>query len=77
MYEYLKPGEEVTFQGLMDIKLIIEEVIESRGNVKCKYYDDNLKRYIKLTLPADSLIPVKKNNSSKNRNISAIRRKTA
>jgi hypothetical protein len=76
MYEYLKPGEEVTFQGLLDIKLIIEEVNEARGNVRCKYYDDNLKKYIKLTLPADSLIPAKK-NASKNRNISAIRRRTA
>jgi hypothetical protein len=76
MYEYLKPGEEVTFQGLRDIKLIVVEVNETRANVRCKYFDDNLKKYIKLTLPADSLTPTRQ-NASKNRNISAIRRKTA
>jgi hypothetical protein len=76
MYEYLKPGEEVTFQGLMDIKLIVEEVNEIRGNVRCKYYDDNLKRFIKLTLPADSLLPCKK-EAPKKRNITVIRRRTA
>ena len=57
MYEFLKVGEEVTFQSLHDIKLIVEEVNEFKGNVRCKYFDENLKRYIKLTLPADSLIP--------------------
>lgn len=59
MYEFLKVGEEVTFQSLHDIKLIIEEVNEFKGNVRCKYFDENLKRYIKLTLPADSLVPCK------------------
>jgi len=57
MYEFLKVGEEVTFQSLHDIKLIVEEVNEFKGNVRCKYFDENLKRYIKLTLPADSLTP--------------------
>jgi hypothetical protein len=60
MYEFLKVGEEVTFQCLHDIRLIVEEINEFKGNVRCKYYDDNLKRYIKLTLPAESLIPVRK-----------------
>lgn len=59
MYEFLKVGEEVTFQSLLDIRLIVEEVNEFKGNVRCKYYDDNLKRFIKLTLPADSLRPCK------------------
>ena len=57
MYDFLKVGDEVTFPGLLDIKLIIEEVRENRGNVRCKYYDDHLKRFIKLTLPADALVP--------------------
>jgi hypothetical protein len=57
MYEFLKVGDEVTFQSLRDIKLIVEEVNEFKGNVRCKYYDENLKRYIKLTLPAESLVP--------------------
>ena len=57
MCDFLKVGEEVTFRGLMDIKLIVEGVNEVRGNVRCKYYDDHLKRYIKLTLPAESLMP--------------------
>ena len=57
MYDFLKAGDEVTFPGLMDIKLIVEEVHENRGNVRCKYYDDHLKRFIKLTLPADALVP--------------------
>ena len=60
MYGLLKVGEEVTFPGLLDIRLIVEEVYENKGNVRCKYYDDHLKRYIKLSLPADSLIPVRK-----------------
>ncbi|HEY4286809.1 MAG TPA: hypothetical protein VGN00_06885 [Puia sp.] len=59
MYDFLKVGDEVTFPGLLDIKLIIEEVRENRGNVRCKYYDDHLKRFIKLTLPADALVPCK------------------
>lgn len=57
MYEYLKPGEEVTFQSLLDLRLIVEEVNERRGNVRCKYYDENLGKFIKLTLPAESLVP--------------------
>jgi len=60
MYHFLKAGAEVTFQRLHDIKLIVEEFNEHKGNVRCKYYDENLKRFIKLTLPAESLIPVKK-----------------
>ncbi len=60
MYEFLKVGEEVTFQCLHDIRLIIEEINEFKGNVRCKYYDDNLGRFIKLTLPAESLTPVRK-----------------
>ena len=57
MYDFLKVGEEVTFPGLLDIKLIVEEVRENRGSVKCKYYDDHLRKFIKLTLPADALVP--------------------
>jgi hypothetical protein len=60
MYNLLKVGEEVTFPGLLDIRLIVEEVHENRGNVRCKYYDDHLKRYIKLTLPTDALVPCQK-----------------
>jgi len=60
MYDFLKVGEEVTFQCLHDIKLIVEEINEFKGNVRCKYYDENLKKFIKLTLPADSLVPVRK-----------------
>ncbi len=65
MYEYLKPGEEVTFQSLLDLRLIVEEVNERRGSVRCKYYDENLGKFIKLTLPADSLVPRKKASSMK------------
>ncbi len=57
MYEFLKVGEEVTFPGLLDIKLIIEEVYENKGIAKCKYYDEHLRKFIKLTLPAGALIP--------------------
>ena len=60
MYHFLKEGAEVTFQCLHDIKLIVEEFNEHKNNVRCKYYDENLKRFIKLTLPADSLIPAPK-----------------
>ncbi|HEY6900434.1 MAG TPA: hypothetical protein VI233_07320 [Puia sp.] len=60
MYDFLKVGDEVTFPGLLDIKLIVEEVHENRGNVRCKYYDDHLKKFIKLTLPADALVPSQK-----------------
>jgi hypothetical protein len=60
MYGMLKVGEAVTFPGLMNIKLIVEEVCENKGHVRCKYYDDLLKKFIKLTLPADSLMPIRK-----------------
>ena len=60
MYNLLQVGEEVTFPGLLDIRLIVDEVHENRGNVRCKYYDDHLKRYIKLTLPTDALVPCQK-----------------
>ena len=60
MYGILKVGEAVTFPGLIDIKLIVEEVYENKGYVRCKYYDDLLKKFIKLTLPADSLVPIPK-----------------
>lgn len=60
MYRYLTAGAEVTFQCLQDIKLIVEEYNEFKGNVRCKYYDENLKRFIKLTLPAESLTLVRK-----------------
>jgi len=56
MYNLLEVGEEVSFPGLIDIRLIVEEVHEVRGNVRCKYYDDHLRKYIKLTLPLDALI---------------------
>lgn len=60
MFGILKVGEEVTFPGLIDIRLIVEEVFENRGTVRCKYYDDHLQRFIKLTLPADALVPHRK-----------------
>ena len=60
MYDLLKVGEEVSFPGLLDIRLIVEEVHENRGSVRCKYFDDHLNRFIKLTLPADALRPVRK-----------------
>ncbi len=60
MYSHLKVGEEVSFPGLIDIRLIIEEVHENRGNVRCKYYDEHLKRYIRLTLPCNALVPISK-----------------
>jgi uncharacterized protein YodC (DUF2158 family) len=55
MCDFFKVGEEVTFLGLLDIRLIVEGVNEMRGNVRCKYFDDHLQRFIKLTLPAESL----------------------
>jgi hypothetical protein len=60
MYEFLKVGDEVRFPGLMDIRLIVEEVFESRRAVRCKYYDDHLKKFIRLTLPADALVSSRK-----------------
>jgi hypothetical protein len=56
MYNHLKTGEEVSFPGLLDIKLIVEEVHHSK--VRCKYYDDHLKKYIRVTFPADALVRV-------------------
>jgi hypothetical protein len=60
MYYQLKAGAEVTFQSLHDFKFIVEEFNEHAGNVRCKYYDENLKRYIRLTLPAEAVFPVPK-----------------
>ena len=60
MYDLLKVGEEVSFPGLLDIKLIVEEIYENQGSVRCRYYDEHLNRFIKLTLPADSLVPAKR-----------------
>ena len=60
MHANLKAGEEVTFPGLLDIKLIVDEVYENRGCVRCKYYDEHLKKFIKLTLPADALVRTRK-----------------
>ena len=57
MYDFFRVGEKVTFQSLSDLHLIVEGVNEANGGIRCKYYDDNLKRFIKLTLPAESLIP--------------------
>ena len=54
MCEHLKAGEEVSFPGLLDIKLIVEGV--RGGKVHCKYYDDHLGKYIKLTFPIDTLV---------------------
>jgi len=60
MTALLKVGDEVTFPGLLDIKLIVEEIYESKGSVRCKYYDDHLKKFIKLVLSADSLVLIRK-----------------
>lgn len=73
MFDFLKAGEEVTFPGLLDIKLIIVEYIELKGIAKCKYYDDNLKRFIKLTLPANSLVPRRKHVNVKKKTTPVIR----
>lgn len=54
MSDHLKVGEEVSFRGLLDIRLIVEEVHEFK--VRCKYYDDRLKKYIRLTVTSDALI---------------------
>jgi hypothetical protein len=56
-----KVGEEVTFRGLVDLRLIVEGVDEIRSSVRCKYFDDHLQRFIKLTLPAESLTSNDKN----------------
>jgi len=72
MYDFLKAGEEVTFPGLLDITLIVVEVNENRGNALCKYFDENLNRYIKLTLSVDSLVPNR--TPSKNQKTPVLRR---
>ena len=54
MYDDLKVGEEVSFPGLLDLRLIVEEVYDSK--VRCKYYDEHLKKYVRLTVPPDVLI---------------------
>ena len=64
MYGILKAGEAVTFPGLLDIKLIVDEIYENRGSVRCKYYDDLLKKFIKLTLPIDALVPIRKTSTT-------------
>ncbi len=56
MFDHLKIGEEVSFPGLMDIKLIVEEIND--GKVRCKYYDDHLQKYIRVTFPAEALTRV-------------------
>jgi uncharacterized protein YodC (DUF2158 family) len=66
MYDVLKVGEEVTFRGLLDIKLIVEEVYENSGSVRCRYFDDYLDKFITLTLPADALAPVRKAHKKTN-----------
>lgn len=65
MYADLKVGEEVTFPGLLDIKLIVEEIYENRESIRCKYYDDHLRKFIRLTFPADSLVPTRKPHTGK------------
>lgn len=59
MYNFFRIGEEVVFQSLSDILLIVEGVNEVNGGIRCKYFDENLNRYIKLTLPPESLVPHK------------------
>ena len=54
MYDDLKVGEEVSFPGLLDLRLLVEEVQDSK--VRCKYYDEHLKKYVRLTVPADALV---------------------
>ncbi len=59
MFNFFRIGEEVVFQSLSDILLIVEGVNEVNGGIRCKYFDENLNRYIKLTLPPESLVPHK------------------
>lgn len=56
MFNFFRIGEEVVFQSLSDILLIVEGVNEINGGIRCKYFDENLNRYIKLTLPPESLV---------------------
>jgi hypothetical protein len=65
MYDDLKVGEEVSFPGLLDIKLVVEEVHEFK--VRCRYYDDHLKKHIRLTVSADALIRVSPSPGSTSR----------
>ena len=60
MYHLFKVGQEVTFPGLPDIRLIVVAVNENKGNLRCKYFDDYLKKFISLTLSADGLTPLRK-----------------
>jgi hypothetical protein len=59
MYHFFRVGEEVNFKCLPDIRLIIEEINETNGSIRCKYYDENLNKYIRLRLSADSLVPAR------------------
>ena len=65
MYDDLKVGEEVYFPGLLDIKLVVEEVQECK--VRCRYFDDHLRKYIRLTVSADALIRVTPESGSATR----------
>jgi hypothetical protein len=56
MYDDLKVGEEVSFPGLLDIRLVVEEVLDTK--VRCRYYDDHLRKYVRLTVSSDALIRV-------------------
>lgn len=60
MHDLLKTGDEVSFPGISDFRLTVTEVHEWKGDVRCKYYDDHLMKYIELTLPADALIRCQK-----------------
>lgn len=60
MYNLFEVGEEVSFPGLLDIRLIVEDTHEIHGNIRCKYYDEHLRRYIRLTLPANQLLSCRK-----------------
>jgi len=73
MYDFLKVGEEVTFPGLLDITLIVVDVNENRGNALCKYFDENLNRYVKLTLSAGELRPLR--TAAKNQQSPALLKK--
>lgn len=70
MYNLLEVGEEVSFPGLLDIRLIVEDTHEIQGNIRCKYYDDHLRKYIRLTLPANQLISCRKPSAKPKANVS-------
>lgn len=63
MYDNLKEGEEVSFPGLLDLRLIVEEVHDTK--VRCKYYDEYLKKYVRLTVPSGELV---RSNSARREN---------